>query len=94
MPDTYHVRYTARSAEDLEAISRYIARHSPDNAAHMVHKIVDAIDSLDILPHRYTEIGPGIRSMPVPPYLVRYTIDERRRAVMILHVRHGARQHP
>ena len=94
MPDTYHVRLTPRSAQDLEGIAHYIALHSPGNAAKMIHQIVDSIYSLNILPHRYTEIEPGVRSMPVPPYLVRYAIDERIRAVTILHVRHGARQNP
>jgi plasmid stabilization system protein ParE len=64
----------------------------------MIGRLLDAIDGLNILPHRYdvprvgTVRGRQVRSMPVRPYLVRYRIDERRKAVHILRVRHGARR--
>jgi toxin ParE1/3/4 len=100
MPDTYEVRISPRALADLEAIFGYIQGHSPQNAAAMVGKLLDAIDGLDILPRRFNVPRVGfvrgrqVRSMPVPPYLVRYRIDEKRKTVFILRVRHGARRRP
>jgi addiction module RelE/StbE family toxin len=98
MPDQYQVRITPRALADLEAAFVYIQIRSPDNATKMIEVLLDAIDGLAIFPHRYNvpRTGPvqgrEIRSMPVPPYLVRYKIDDQRKAVHILRVRHGAQQ--
>ena len=100
MPDTYRIRITPRASSDLELIFEYIRRDSPDHAADLMKTLIDAIDKLNIFPHRYNVPRTGyvrgrqIRSMPVPPYLVRYRIDERRKAVHIIRVRHGARRNP
>ena len=100
MPETYLVRITPRALADLEAIFDYIRRDSPQNAAAMVARLLDAIDGLDILPHRFdvprvgTVRGRQVRSMPVRPYLVRYRIEETRKVVYVLRVRHGARWRP
>ncbi|HET6248379.1 MAG TPA: type II toxin-antitoxin system RelE/ParE family toxin [Tepidisphaeraceae bacterium] len=97
MPDAYQIRITPRASSDLECIFDYIRLHSPDGAASMIQQLMDSIDTLNIFPHRYNVPRTGyvrgrqIRSMPVPPYLVRYRIDERRKAIHILRVRHGAR---
>lgn len=100
MPPTYRVNLTARAAEHLEEIYRYIERHSPDNAARMINRLLDAIDALDTLPHRYNvvsdpgAVGEELRSMPVGNYLVRYHVNDRIRLVTIVSVRHGARDEP
>ena len=100
MPDTYRVRLTPRVLADLQAIFDYISKDSPDNAAAMVQTILDAIDGLGILPHRFDVPRGGkvrgrrIRSMPVRPYLVRYRIEEKTKTVYIVRVRHGARRRP
>ena len=100
MPDTYLIRITPRAAADLQAIFDYITQNSPQGAAGMIRTILDAIDSLNLLPRRYDVPRTGyvrgrqVRSMPVPPYLVRYRIDERNKVVHILRVRHGARRRP
>ena len=100
MPDTYLVRITPRALADLEAIFDYIRRDSPQNAAAMIARLLDAVDGLDLLPHRFdvprvgTVRGRQVRSMPVRPYLVRYRIDEARKVVYVLRVRHGARRRP
>jgi plasmid stabilization system protein ParE len=98
MPETYRVRITPRALADLESIFRSITTDSPQNAATMIGKILDDIDGLEIFPHRYgvprlgAVSGREIRSMPVRPYLVRYRIDEARKSVHILQVRHGSRR--
>ena len=89
---------TPRAAENLQDIFLYIEQDSEQNAARMVARLLDAIESLEILPHRYKVVSPPgvlmdeVRSMPLRPYKIRYHIDERNRAVTILSVRHGARQ--
>jgi plasmid stabilization system protein ParE len=98
MPDTYRVNLTLRAAGHLEDIHKYIEQDSADNAPRMIQRIMDAIDSLEIFPHRYkvleqsTELGEEVRSMVVKPYLIRYHIDESNRSVTILSIRHGARK--
>jgi len=100
MPDTYSVRITPKALADLEGIFNYISQDSPQNAAAMIERLLYAIDGLNILPYRFgvPRVGPvrgqQVRSMPVRPYLVRYRVDEKRRAVFILRVRHGARRWP
>lgn len=97
-PARYLVRLTLRASEDLQEIFDYIAAHSPQNAAGFIGRLLDAIDGLDILPHRYPVSGSrhadsnDVRSMPVGNYLVLYSIDDFNRAVHILNVRHGARR--
>ena len=98
MPDTYRIRISPRALKDLEGIFRFIVRDSPQNAAGMIRKLLDAIDSLEMLPHRFDvprtghPRGRSTRSMPVWPYLVGYRIDEKRKAVFVTRVRHGARR--
>ncbi|HUB27219.1 MAG TPA: type II toxin-antitoxin system RelE/ParE family toxin [Tepidisphaeraceae bacterium] len=76
----------------------YIQRDSPGNASRMAERIVVAINSLEIFPHRYgiarvpIAMRVTIRSMSVWPYLVRYEIDESRQTVNIISIRHGARR--
>ena len=100
MPDTYLVRITPQAVADLTQIFDYIKQHSPQNAAATIGKVLDAIDGLNILPYRFdvprvgTVRGRQVRSMPVRPYLVRYRIDETRKVVFVLRIRHGARRRP
>lgn len=100
MPDNYHVIFTRRAAADLEGIFKYIAHDSPRNASRVITKLVDAIDSLGQLPHRYRvikqhhRIRDGIRMMPVSPYLLYYRVLDPQRAVRIITIRHGARKRP
>lgn len=100
MSEVYGIRMTPRALADLEAISKYISEDSPANAAKFIQVLLESIDALAIFPHRYNVPRTGfvrgrqVRSMPVPPYLVRYRIDERRKTVHILRVRHGARKRP
>jgi len=52
MPDRYRVRLSTDVLHDLQEIHAYIAKDSPPAAAKMIEKLLDAIDSLEILPHR------------------------------------------
>lgn len=76
MPEHYHIRIMPRAASDLMAICSFIELHSPQNAASIARELVGAIDSLEILPHRYKihehrkDSSKSVRSMPVPPFIV------------------------
>jgi toxin ParE1/3/4 len=98
MPDTYRIKYTRQAADQLEGVFAYIERDSPENARKLIGRILDAIESLDLFPHRFASargaepLGQNIRSMPVGSYLVRYHIDDHTHTVTVLSVRHGARE--
>ena len=99
MPDVYRVRYTLAAADQLNQIFEYILEDSPQSARNMIARLLKAMDGLEILPHRYPVLerssellGDEVRSMPVPPFVVRYHVDDVRRTVTILGVRHGARR--
>lgn len=100
MADLYGVRITPTALKDLEAIFAYVEAQSPQNARLVIRRLLDAIDGLERMPGRFNVPRTGyvrgrqVRSMPVPPYLVRYRIDERRATVHVLRVRHGARRRP
>ena len=100
MPDRYRVRIMPRAADDMVGICAGIQRQSPQNASSVARRLLEAIDSLDILPHRYkvhehrTEPGRTVHSMPVPPFIVYYRVVDRLRVVQVLSVRHGSRRQP
>jgi toxin ParE1/3/4 len=100
MPDAYRIRITPQALANLEEIFEFIQRDSPQNARAMIRRLLDSIDDLRTLPHRYAvprrraARNRTVRSMPVRPYLVRYRIDEKSKAVFVLRIRHGARRRP
>jgi addiction module RelE/StbE family toxin len=100
MRELYEVRITGEAGSDLEAIHKYISGDSPQNADAVVDRLLNAIDSLERMPHRYrvyrrgSRRGRTIRSMPVPPFVVYYEVRDDERVVRVLTVRHGARRRP
>lgn len=100
MPDRYRISITPRACVDLETIFAYIEKDSPRNASGMISRLIDAIDSLDILPHRHVvcagRLIPSetVRRMPVSPFLVYYRVDDEHLTVDILTVRHGRQRQP
>jgi toxin ParE1/3/4 len=100
MPPAYRVIIQPRASADIVGIATYIEQASPQNASSITQKLLDAIDSLNRLPHRYkvyqSHRVPGfvVRSMPVWPFIVYYQIAESRQAVVVLAVIHGARRQP
>lgn len=98
MPEKYRVIYTRQVADQIREIVEYIARSSPENAARMAERMVKAIDSLELLPHRFSivrnpdAVGEPVRSMLVRPYLIRYQVNERLLTVTVVSIRHGARR--
>lgn len=103
MPDRFLVRISPRAADDLVWICTAIESQSPQNAAIVAVRLIDAIDSLAIFPHRYrvhayrSDRTRTVHAMPVPPFIVYYRIrqaDSTGGQVEILTVLHGHRRQP
>src|SRR4051794_17288465 len=100
MPEAYLVITTPRAHFDLDDIYNYIAKHSPQHAKRFVSILVEAIHSLQSMPKRYRiyQRGRGgktsLRRMPVGMYLVYYWVDDAKRSVEVLTIRHGMRRQP
>lgn len=98
MPDVYRVIMSPEASANLLAAYTYIAQDSPQNAATMIERLLDAIDGLESLPHRYHVIQRGrqpkrgARLMPVPPYRVYYRILEDEKVVRVVAIDHGSRR--
>src|SRR5436305_14873616 len=99
MPDQFRVNLTKRALAGIEQIHAYIAKNSPQNAPVTVANLLDAIDGLQIFPHRYPvykgkrQPSQSVRRMPVPPFLVYYPVNDSAKSVDIVAVLHGARRH-
>lgn len=100
MSQRFRIRLTAQALSDLEQIYETIAEDSLQNAASMIEKILDAIDLLEIFPHRTVverqapTLKYPVRSLPVKPYVVYFRVIDDERIVVIRHIRHGARRPP
>jgi len=100
MPEHYRVRLAPPALADLEEIHTSISRTSPQGAASMLEQLVDAIDSLEVFPHRtvverqVSSLKFPVRSLPVKPYIIYFRVIEDEKVVVIRHIRHGARQPP
>jgi len=91
---------TPRAGADLEAIHHYIDALSPQNAPTMVSRILDAIDSLKLVPHRTKVKGQGrkarnpVRSIAIWPYIVYFRVLDDESVVRVVCIIHGARRQP
>ena len=87
------LRFDSRALDDLRQIRSYVAERSPSGAERVRNHIVHTIDSLAAFPFlgRATD-EPRVRLLIVTkyPYLVFYSVVKNE--VIILHVRHAARE--
>ena len=88
------VRYSPRSRRDIESIRDFIVRESGSRplADSYIVRLLDACDSLSILPERYPpyRYAHNWRMMPFGNYLVFFQV--RGEEVRIGHVRHAAKK--
>jgi plasmid stabilization system protein ParE len=96
----YRVSTSPQAEADIQLLHDYIAADSPKNAARMVDRILEAIQSLKLFPHR-TVVRPQrsvwphrVRSLVVKPYVIFFWIVEKEKLVYVLMIRHGARRRP
>jgi toxin ParE1/3/4 len=94
---TYRVEVTTRASHDLDSIYQYIQAADSRHAATWFNGLYTALQSLSEMPHR----APAIRENPsqhhllygTKPHIYRiiYFIDDTKRQVTILSIRHRAR---
>ena len=100
MPQSYRVIVLPEAFADLDRITDYIQQDSPQNAARILDQLWNATRTLDTFPHRYKvhelrrDPAKTVHSMPVPPFIIYYRVDETNRSVRVLTVRHGRRRQP
>jgi toxin ParE1/3/4 len=74
-----NVTTTPQADDDLDAIAAYIAGDSVRRALRVIDRIETQYRKLRIFPRRgrlRPEFGPGIRSLPVSPYIVFYRVTD------------------
>jgi plasmid stabilization system protein ParE len=82
--------WTDDAVGNVEAIVTYISAFNPTAARRLAERLVAVADSLAEFPNRGRDVGEGRREMTtVWPYILRYRVRDD--AVIILRVRHGAR---
>lgn len=97
---TYRVILSSRVAGELEAIFAYVAQQSPQNAGLVVHRVLEALDSLKTMPRRFSierrarRPGYDVHRMVVLTFRVFYRIVEAQKVVRVLSIRHGAQRRP
>lgn len=100
MPAHYRVRILPRASQDIVDACTFVAKTSTKNAAAVAQALLNAIDSLELMPHRYkahtSHRNPSrvVRSMPVPPFIVYYQVNDSGLVVEIITVRHGRQRQP
>jgi plasmid stabilization system protein ParE len=100
MPKSYRVVIEPRASNDLMDICAYIEQDSPQNAVGVARRLFDEIDSLEFMPNRYkvhsSSRDPSrvVHAMSVPPFIVYHRVVERKDAVEVIAVLHGARRQP
>jgi toxin ParE1/3/4 len=100
MGDAYRAIMSPEAGADLAAIHSYISRDSKNNAAKMVERILEAIESLKETPHRTVLASEGrkvvhpVRTLVVKPYVIYFRAIDDEGVVRILTIRHGARRRP
>ena len=89
------VRYTETAADEIEQIFSYIAERNPAAARNVRARIEQTTGALTSFPYMaQMSDEPGVRVTPVGrfPYLIFYHVEKDE--IVILHVRHSARQRP
>lgn len=87
------VRFSSPALDELDAIYRYIVEHNGAAAKRVKARIREAAEQLGEFPEmarRTDRAGVRVRIVTPFPYLIFYTV--RNDEVLILHIRHGARQ--
>jgi plasmid stabilization system protein ParE len=93
----YRVNVTARAAQDLDNINQFIHAEQSQHAARWFNGLNEALQSLSSLPHRAPTIreDSALRHLLYGSrpnvYRVIYSVDDTKRTVTILTIRHGAR---
>jgi plasmid stabilization system protein ParE len=92
----YRLLYSQRSLNDLDDILGHIAEEDAEAASRFGASLLDHVDLLSRFPRLGGVIRKRsrVRKLLHSPLLVYYRLDEDKRLIEILHVRHGAREQP
>ena len=88
------LRFTPRATEDLAEIADYLLEHSPQAAFRVRAAILESLQNLILFPYvGRQQKAEGVRKLVTRhyPYLVYYTTDEEVEEIVILTIRHPAR---
>jgi toxin ParE1/3/4 len=89
------LRFTRRATENLPEIADYIHERNPAGARRVQAAIYEGLRNLLLFPYagRLQKIE-GVRKFVTPryPYLIYYTVDEAAEEVVVLNVKHPARE--
>jgi plasmid stabilization system protein ParE len=92
-----NVRYSHTALRELDEIFAYINERNQTAAVRVVERIERVASLIGEMPFMgHTTDEEGVRVMPLVryPFLIFYTVNDLADEVVILHVRHGARQRP
>ena len=90
-----NVRFSRDALAELDEIFSYIGAHSAAGAKRTQQRILAVIEYLKRFPRIGTPTDDAVTRMLVAnpyPYLIFYEIDEAATEIIILHIRHGARE--
>ena len=90
----YRLLYSQRSLNDLGEILGHIAAEDAEAASRFGASLLDHVDLLSRFPRLGGVIRKRsrVRKLLHSPLLVYYRLDEDKRLIEVLHVRHGARK--
>jgi len=96
----YAVEVTDTAMAAIAAQVSYIAfdAQAPGNARRWLEQVWDAIDSLDLLPHRAPRaeedayVDYDVRQLVIGSHLLLFRINEDRQTVFVIGLRHGHRR--
>ena len=92
----YRLLYTQRALNDLAEIIGYIAKDDAEAASRFGTSLLDHVDLLTRFPRLGSVVRKRsrVRKLLHSPMLVYYRVDQDKRLIEILHVRHGGRMPP
>lgn len=92
----YRLFYTQRALNDLAEIVGHIAEDDADAASRFGSSLLDHVELLTRFPRMGSIIRkrPRVRKLVHSPFLIYYRLDDDKRMIEILHLRHGARKPP
>lgn len=89
------IRFTPRAVENLTEIAGYLRERNPSAAARVRMSIVESLNVLKTFPAAgRLQSTPGVRKLTTRryAYLVYYAVNEPASEIVVLSIRHPARQ--
>ena len=89
------LRFTPRATQDLADIASYVREQSPRAALRVRAAILESLQNLVLFPQMgRQQTLEGVRKLVTRryPYLIYYTVDDEAEEVVILAIRHPARE--